>query len=141
MDLLAPNKNMNAMTEMNDIDCSPSIISERQQLKIGLLTLLCVCYVYRDEMLCCQILCCCFRIDKNETKNPHTHIHTHTRQMSFTVASTCTLALRCARSVGVNVIQQFVCRFFAVAAVVGMHGQSHGCNFLRVRCTSFVSKR
>lgn len=53
MDLLAPNKNMNAMTEMNDIDCTSIQPHRQRQLKIGLLTLF--FYVYRDEMLRCQI--------------------------------------------------------------------------------------
>lgn len=39
MDLLAPNKNMNAMTEMNDIDCTSIQHHRQRQLKIGLLTL------------------------------------------------------------------------------------------------------
>lgn len=130
MDLLAPNKNMNAMTEMNDIDCtSTSSISSASPKSVYLHFFMFIemkCLVVRLFFSC---VCCYCLSTKNKT---------HTKQMSVTIIRhlhSLAVELRYSR---VNVIQQFVCSFCFVFSRV--HQRSHGCNFSRVSLLRFAKR-
>lgn len=83
---------------------SASAAHQNHQLKIGLLTLFAFfLHVHRDEMLCCQILCCCCCIDKRKIRK-RSKCASPSRPPAF--------IHRSQFDGGVNVMQQFVCRFF-----------------------------